>query len=135
MHCHAKKLGLNADSIRSLASKFHLLRQYAQTNRLLCKFSKNKAEYDNKECAKHFNRLQQKCWMEMIYKYIQCIPLKNSLNTNSCLIRIVAKFPVFLPYIKFEGKTCLIRIGIRTPGRFQNYSRRQKKTTILLRSY
>ena len=38
----------------------------------------------------------------------------NSLNTNSCLIRIVAKFPVFLPYIKFEGKTCLIRIGIRT---------------------
>ena len=46
---------------------------------------------------------------------IQCNPdNSNSLNTNSCLIRIVAKFPVFLPYIKFEGKTCLIRIGIRT---------------------
>ena len=46
---------------------------------------------------------------------IQCNPdNSNSLNTNSCLIRLVAKFPVFLPYIKFEGKTCLIRIGIRT---------------------
>ena len=47
--------------------------------------------------------------------HIQCNPdNSNSLNMNSCLIRIVAKFPVFLPYIKFEGKTCLIRIGIRT---------------------
>ena len=52
--------------------------------------------------------------------YIQCNSdnsnslNSNSLNMNSCLIRIVAKFPVFLPYIKFEGKTCLIRIGIRT---------------------
>ena len=46
---------------------------------------------------------------------IQCNPdNSNSLNTNSFPIRIVAKFPVFLPYIKFEGKTCLIRIGIRT---------------------
>ena len=55
---HAKKLGLNADSIRSLASKFHLLlRQYKRTNRSLCKsVSNNTAEYDRKECAKHFNR-------------------------------------------------------------------------------
>ena len=55
---HAKKLGLNADSISSLASKFHLLlRQYKRTNRSLCKsVSNNTAEYDRKECAKHFNR-------------------------------------------------------------------------------
>ena len=59
---HAKKLGLSADSIRSLASKFHLLlRQYAQTNRSLCKsVSKNKVEYDRKECAKHFNTFAAK---------------------------------------------------------------------------
>ena len=54
-------------------------------------------------------------WFVVCEANIQCNPdNSNSLNTNSCLIRIVAKFPLFLPYIKFEGKTCLIRIGIRT---------------------
>ena len=59
---HAKKLGLNADSIKSLVSKFHhLLHQYARTNRSLCKsVSNNKPDHDKKECAKHFNRFAAK---------------------------------------------------------------------------
>ena len=86
--CHVKKLGLDADSIRSLASKFHFLCHYAQTNRSLCKsVGNNKAE-----CMIGRNvqsipiGLQQKFWIEIITSRVMShslmLPLLRATSTK-----------------------------------------------------